>query len=114
MTKEEKKAKSRRSEIEKLQEKLRRTNVAFFAGNMSDEEYAEQTKTIKEHIAKAQIEEDKAEKPVDTEAVKAFLATDFESAYETLTREEKRTLWRSVIERIELDGVTPVGIKIKA
>ena len=110
----EKKTKSRKSEIEKLQEKLRRTNVAFFAGNMSDEEYAEQTKTIKEHIAKAQIEEAKAEKPVDTEAVKAFLATDFESVYETLTREEKRTLWRSVIDRIELDGVTPVGIKIKA
>ena len=112
--KEEKKAKSKKNEIEKLQEKLRRTNVAFFAGNMSDEEYAEQTQTIKEQIAKAQTEEAKAEKPVDTEAVKAFLATDFESVYETLTREERRMLWRSVIDRVEIEGFMPVGIKIKA
>ena len=112
--KEEKKAKPKKSEVEKLQEKLRRTNVAFFAGNISDEEYAEQTKDIKAQIAKAQEEEIKAEKPVDTEAVKAFLATDFESIYETLTKEERRRLWRSVIDEIVLDGTEPVGIKIKA
>ena len=112
--KEEKKGKPKKNEVEKLQERLRRVNVGFFAGNMSDEEYAEQTKTIKEQIAKAQAEEVKAEKPIDTEAVKAFLATDFESIYETLTKEERRTLWRSVIDEIVLDGTEPVGIKFKA
>lgn len=112
--KEEKKGKPQKSEVEKLQERLRRVNVGFFAGNMSDEEYAEQTKTIKEQIAKAQAAEVKAEKPIDTEAVKAFLATDFESIYETLTKEERRTLWRSVIDEIVLDGTEPVGIKFKA
>lgn len=111
---EEKKAKPKKSEVEKLQEKLRRTNVAFFAGNMTDEEYAEQTKTIKEQIAKAQAEEVREEKPVDTEAVKAFLATDFEKLYETLTKEERRALWRSVVDEIVLDGTEPVGIKFKA
>ena len=110
----EKKTKPKKSEVEKLQERLRRTNVAFFAGNMSDEEYAEQTKAIKEQIAKAQATESREEKPVDTEAVKAFLATDFESIYETLTKEERRTLWRSVIDEIVLDGTEPVGIKFKA
>lgn len=107
-------AKPKKSDAEKLQERLRRLNVAFFAGNMTDEEYAEQTTTIKDQIAKAQAEEVKAEKPVDTEAVKAFLETDFESIYETLTKEERRTLWRSVVDEIVLDGVEPVGIKIKA
>lgn len=111
---EEKKAKPKKSESEKLQERLRRLNVAFFAGNMTDEEYAEQSKTIKEQIAKAQAEEVKAEKPVDTEAIKAFLATDFESIYETLTKEERRRFWRSGIDEIVLDGTEPVGIKIKA
>lgn len=111
---EKKKAKPKKSEVEKLNEKLRRTNVAFFAGNMTDEEYAEQTKTIKTQIAKAQADEAIQEKPVDTEAVKAFLATDFEGIYETLTKEERRTLWRSVIEKIELDGTDIVGVKIKA
>lgn len=112
--KEEKKGKPKKNESEKLQERLRRLNVAFFAGNMTDEEYAEQTAAIKEQIAKAQAEEVKAEKPVDTEAVKAFLATDFESIYETLTKEERRALWRSVIDEIKLDGTEPVGIKFKA
>ncbi len=112
--KEEKKGKPKKSEVEKLQERLRRVNVAFFDGNMSDEEYAEQTKTLKEQIAKAQAEEVKAEKPVDTEAVKAFLAIDFEGIYKTLNKEERRRLWRSVIDEIVLDGTEPVGIKFKA
>jgi DNA invertase Pin-like site-specific DNA recombinase len=112
--KEEKKAKPKKSEAEKLQERLRRTNVAFFAGNMSDEEYAEQTKDLKAQIAKAQAAEDREEKPVDTEAVKAFLATDFEGVYEALTKEERRTLWRSVVDEIVLDGTEPVGIKFRA
>ena len=110
----EKNTKPKKSDVEKLNERLRRLNVAFFAGNMDDKEYAEQTKVIKEQIAKVQAEEIRAEKPVDTEAVKAFLAIDFESIYETLTKEERRTLWRSVIDRIDLDGLVPVGIKIKA
>lgn len=112
--KEEKKTKPKKSEVEKLQERLRRTNVAFFAGNMTDDEYAEQTKELKAQIAKAQAEEARSEKPVDTEAVKAFLATDFEGIYETLTKEERRTLWRSVVDEIVLDGTEPVGIKFKA
>lgn len=112
--KEEKKSKPKKSEVEKLQEKLRRTNVAFFAGNMDDDEYAEQTKALKEQIAKAQAEEAREEKPVDTEAVKAFLATDFEKLYETLTKEERRTWLRSIVDEIVLDGTEPVGIKFKA
>lgn len=112
--KEEKELKPKKNEIEKLQERLRRLNVVFFAGNITDEEYAEQSNTIKNQIAIAQQDESKAEKPIDTEAIKAFLATDFESIYETLTKEERRTLWRSVIDRIELDGIEPVGIKFKA
>lgn len=108
------KAKPKKDEVEKLQERLRRLNVVFFAGNMTDEEYAEQSKSIKDLIAKAQSEEVKAEKPIDTEAIKAFLATDFEDIYETLAKEEQRTLWRSIIDEIILDGVEPVDIKFKA
>jgi hypothetical protein len=110
----EKNANTKKSEVEKLQERLRRLNVAFFSGNMSDEEYAAQADAIKNQITVAQQEEAKAEKPVDTEAVKAFLATDFESIYETLTKEERRTMWRSIIDEIVLDGKEPVGIKFKA
>lgn len=104
-------AKPKKNDVEKLQEKLRRTNVAFFAGNMTDEEYAEQTKEIKNQIAQAQAEEVKEEKPIDTEAIKAFLSTDFESIYQTLTKESQRVLWRSVIDKIVPDG--PDAFRIK-
>ena len=107
------KAKSNKNEIVRLQEKQRRLNLIFYTGNISDEEYTEQSAEIKNQIAVAQQEEAKAEKPVDIEAVKAFLETDFEAIYETLTQEEKRTFWRSIIDEIVLDGKEPVGIKFK-
>ena len=108
-----KKGKSKKNDVERLQERMRRLNVAFFAGNMTDEEYAEQTNTIKKQIILAQKEEARAEKPVDTEAIKAFLATDFEGLYETLNPEERRRMWRLIIDEIVLDGTKPVGIKLK-
>ena len=110
----EKKNNPKKNEIEHLQEKLRGINAAFFAGNMTDEEYVEQSKAIKEQIAQAQQKESITEKAVDTEPIKALLATDFEALYTTLTREEKRTFWRSLIDEIILDGTLPVGIKLKA
>ena len=111
---EEAKRKPKKNDVEKLQEKLRRLNVAFFAGNMDDDEYAKQAKAIKDQIATAQAEEVKTEKPVDTEAVKAFLAMDFESIYSELSHEEQRTLWRSVIAQLIPDGSDSVRIIFKA
>lgn len=105
-----KKTKPKKSETEKLQERLRRLNVVFYTGNITDEEYVEQSKAINEQIAKAQAEEVKAEKPVDTEAIKAFLTTDFESIYCTLNKEERRRLWRSVIDEIVMDRNKPIDI----
>ena len=42
--------------------------------------------------------------PPNFEAVEQLLQTDFKSLYDTLTREEKRTLWRSVIKEIRIDN----------
>ena len=108
-----KKRKPQKSDVEKLQEKLRRTNIVFLAGNMSDEEYAEQTKAIKAQIAKAQADEIQEDTPITTEDVKVLLASDFEGTYETLTKEERQQFWRSVIDEIVLDGNAPVGITFK-
>ena len=108
------KANPQKSDVEKLQEKLRRLNVAYFEGNMADEEYATVAKAIKDQIAEAHADEVKAETPVDTEAIKALLAIDYESLYKTLTREEQRALWCSVIDKVVLEREEPVGIKIKA
>ncbi len=42
--------------------------------------------------------------PPNFEAVEQLLQADFRSLYDTLTREEKRTLWRSVIKEIRIDN----------
>ena len=44
------------------------------------------------------------EKPPNFESVRKLLTSDFKTIYGTLTREEKRTLWRSVIEEISIDN----------
>lgn len=44
------------------------------------------------------------ETPPDFAAVRRILTDDFKAIYDTLTREEKRTLWRSVIEEIKVDN----------
>ena len=50
-----------------------------------------------------QLPESQAETPPDFSAVERLLQSDFKSIYDTLTREEKRTLWRSVIKEIRID-----------
>ena len=109
----EKKGKSQKSEIEELQETLRRTNVAYFAGNMTDEEYATKTDDIKNQILAIKQKEVSGEKDLNIEAMKAFLATDFESMYKDLTREEKRNMWQSMVDEIILEDKTPVSFKLK-
>ena len=55
----------------------------------------------------AQLEERPALPPAprpNFEAVEAFLAQDFRQIYDTLDREEKRTLWRSIIKEIRIDN----------
>ena len=44
------------------------------------------------------------EKPPDFSAVETILQNNFRQIYETLTREEKRTLWRSAIKEIRIDS----------
>ena len=50
-----------------------------------------------------QLPEPSAETPPDFAAVERLLQADFKIVYESLTREEKRTLWRSVISEIRVD-----------
>lgn len=51
-----------------------------------------------------QIPDAAQEQPPNFEAVERLLQSDFRNLYNTLTREEKRTLWRSVIKEIRIDN----------
>lgn len=50
-----------------------------------------------------QLPEPENENPPDFSAVEKLLQNNFKEIYETLTREEKRTLWRSAIKEIRID-----------
>ncbi len=51
-----------------------------------------------------QLPEAVTETPPDFSAAEKLLRSDFKNIYDTLTREEKRTLWRSAISEIRIDS----------
>lgn len=106
----EKQRKPKIQDIMSLNEQLRRLNVIYIAGNISDEEYASETKRIKTAIEKAK-QETEEQCIVNVEGLKSFLASDFLSVYDTLGKEDQRCMWRSLIEEIYIEGTNVTGIK---
>ena len=97
-------------DIVSLNEQLRRLNVIYIAGNISDEEYTADTQRLKLEIEKARRLEQE-EHPVDLQGIKTFLSSNFLSTYESLNKEDQRRLWRSLVEEIYIEGTTVTGIK---
>lgn len=91
-----------KTNIKTLQEKLRRLNVTYMAGNKSDDEYLQEQKELKQLIAKAEKEELPQER--DFTPLKKVLESDILNLYSTLTTERKRRLWRSIIKEIKVEG----------
>ena len=89
--------------VKKLEQELERVNYQFQKNRISVEKYDEQYEDLVKRISEARAEEGAAEKPPepkDLEPLKEFLKMDIMSIYPNLSREEKRILWRSVIENI--------------
>lgn len=95
-----------------LNEQLRRLNTIYIAGNMPDEEYLAQTKQIKAQIEKAKKQEQE-DAPVNVEALKQFLKLDLQEIYKDLNKEDRRRLWRSIIEEIYVEKTKVVGVKFR-
>lgn len=92
-----------KTDVAKLREELRRLNVAYRAGNMTDDEYLADSKEINTRIVKASAAAaaDPGEK--DLTGLKEMLETDFCTLYKTLDREDKRRFWRAIIKEIHVD-----------
>lgn len=99
-------------DIVALNEQLRRLNVVFISGNISDEDYASETRRIKSEIEKAKKSEENT-KPVNVKALKQFLESDILSIYNTLSKEDQRRVWRSIIEEIYIEGTSVTGVKLR-
>ena len=52
-------------------------------------------------------------KPRDLAAVRKFLASDFEEVYAAMEQEEKRQLWRSIIDHLVVEGNRVVDVVFK-
>lgn len=92
-----------------LAEKLRRLNTIYMAGNISDDDYMTESRRLKAAIEKAKAQ-DEQKAPPNLEALRAFLQSDFLTIYDSLSKEDRRRIWRSVIQEILIDGTTPTGI----
>lgn len=100
---EAKPKKKPKTNVSALREQLRRLNVTFVAGAMTDADYLAEVKAINEQIAKAEAESKHEPKEKDLDGLKDVLEKDFRSIYETLDEEDKRRFWRSIIKAIYLD-----------
>lgn len=93
-----------------LNEQIRRLNIIYMAGNISDDEYTIQTNKLKSKIERAKAAENRNDR-ANTQAIKDFLESDFLGIYGTLSKEERRRMWRSLIAEIYTDGVKITGFK---
>ncbi len=100
--------------VKKLEQELERVNYQFQKNRISIEKYDEQYEDLVNRISEARAEEEAAEKPPepkDLEPLKEFLKMDILKLYPTLSREEKRILWRSVIDNIVVSKDGSVTVK---
>lgn len=95
-----------------LNEQLRRLNTIYLAGNIGDDEYISETRRLKDEIEKAK-KEDNTDRPVDLDNLRAFLQSDFLSIYDSLSKEDQRRMWRSIIEEIYIDQTSVTGVKFR-
>lgn len=85
-----------------LKNKLTKLKELYVNDLIDIEEYKKDYEIY--NAALRQIPDPVQETPPDFAAVERLLQSDFKSIYDTLTREEKRTLWRSVIKEIRVDN----------
>ena len=85
-----------------LKNKLTKLKELYVNDLIDIEEYKKDYEIYTSALNQIPIEQE--EKRPDFESVKKLLTSDFKELYNTLTREEKRSLWRSVIKEIRIDN----------
>lgn len=86
-----------------LRHKLTKLKELYVNDLIDIEEYKKDYETYSSALENLQDPEDK-EKRIDLSGVRQIISKDFREIYDTLTREEKRTLWKGVIKEIRIDN----------
>lgn len=105
-------AKPQVHDIVAKQEQLRRLNVIFMSGNISDEEYTSEVSRLKAEIERIRSQTETRDND-NLDMLKKVLEQDVLDAYSELSKEDKRRFWRSILEEIYVDGCKVTGMKIK-
>ena len=96
--------------INALREKLRRLDIAYMAGNRTDEEYLTEQAEIKKAIAQAE-KECPPEKPRDLTILKETLESDFRTIYKGMDKLHQQRFWRGLLKEIYVEGNDVKGVK---
>ena len=96
--------------INALREKLRRLDIAYMAGNRTDEEYLTEQAEIKKSIAQAE-KECPPEKPRDLTVLKETLESDFRTIYKGMDKLHQQRFWRGLLKEIYVEGNDVKGVK---
>lgn len=84
-----------------VKRKLKKLKELYLNDLIDIEEYKKDYQTYTDMLNQIPQTDDK---PPDFTVIETVLKGDFKGIYETLTREEKRTLWRSIIKEIRIDS----------
>lgn len=98
-----KKKKRKKIDTNKLRDQLRRLNNIYIAGNIADDEYNAQAAQLRAAIAEAEKTNNDDVQPINLEAIRQVLSSDFVTQYRTLSQSEKQRFWRAIIKEIHFD-----------
>lgn len=88
-----------KKEIKKLEDELDRVNYRFQKNRMNYDEYDKECDRLETKIAK--LKSELVPQTRDTSHLLEFINSDWRTVYDTLTDENKRALWRSIIKSIK-------------
>lgn len=91
----------------KLKRQLDRLNRQYREERIDDEEYDEEYNILQTKLAQCNLEPERR----DLKPLRAFLESDFQMIYKSLSKEEQRSLWRSIISEIVVNDYDNINIK---
>lgn len=87
-----------------IKRKLQKLKELYLNDLIDLEEYKKDYQIYTSTLNQLSEIKDENEKPPNFSAIEAILNNNFKEIYNALTREEKRTLWRSIIKEIRIDS----------
>ena len=81
---------------DKIKKEMERLNNMYKKGRIEDDEYDREYEILENKLKEAEV------KKTDLSKAKEFLKMDFRTIYGEMTKEERASLWRSIIKEIEV------------